>query len=97
MIEKSVRVAPSENPGYQVYPNPAADIVQIRFNAETDNLYNISVVDKNGKKIAQITEGILKKGAYSFEWDTSKMTNGLYYIVIQRGGEKSTMKVIVSK
>lgn len=81
-----------------IYPNPITDISNIELVLNKEMEVKIVVFDSNLKEIALVQESKkLEKGRHIFEWKTDNVSNGMYFIHIQRGSEKITQKVLVNK
>ena len=64
----------------KVFPNPADDQCNIRFELGEKQLVKIMLVDALGKNIKQITDGPLMTGKYEFTIDTSTLPSGIYFL-----------------
>jgi len=64
----------------QIYPNPVSSATQIKFSLYKPNLINLSVLDIRGRKIETILSKKLIQGAYSIQWNASKLPSGTYFI-----------------
>ena len=72
---------------YELYPNPASDIIHI----EGDDLNCAVIYDSAGKivNVVQITNNSL---------NTSSLTQGVYYVnIINNKGESSIQKIVIEK
>jgi hypothetical protein len=67
-----------------VFPNPANGVVNIVFDVEKDDFYDISVIDHTGRLVSHIFEGELKAGKHHYGWlpgDVGKvLPDGIYFI-----------------
>jgi len=80
-----------------IFPNPASQTVNIRFNLITPNVVSIKVYDINSNMVANVYEGFLEHGIQNFDWNTSRVTSGAYFTHITASGHTSTVKIIVNK
>ena len=80
-----------------IFPNPASETVNIRFNLVKPSQINIGIYDINSIKVADIYDGFLELGLQNFEWNISRITSGTYFARITALGATSTVKIIVEK
>jgi len=79
----------------QVFPNPADDVIQVQFEAGSDNSqFIVSLLDSDGKEIIRQEERGFK-GQYNQAIDVSSLKEGTVYIRIQANGQTSTTPVII--
>lgn len=82
------------NTNVVLYPNPASDIIYIGGINET--IREVSVIDINGKVIIQENIGTLpENGIVSL--DISKLSNGLYSVLLKGSHSFITKKIVVNK
>ena len=86
----------STNIQFSVYPNPTKDFATINFISSNKISTTLIVSDLMGKKIKEFTiEG--NYGVNSFDFDLSKLENGIYLINFNNNDIKSTQKLILSR
>lgn len=75
------------------YPNPATDVVNITFNAQS-NSTQLSIVDLTGKQVVneQINVG---EGLNQHQISVSNLTKGIYFLKLVSGNHSSTQKLII--
>lgn len=78
------------NNSFEVYPNPASDVVNIKFNDATNAA--ISVLNLAGKEVMTSTVN-----GTQTSFSTSSLTNGVYLIKVSNGTDVQITKVIVRK
>tara|TARA_B110000285_G_scaffold4289_1_gene4564 strand:- start:2519 stop:4336 length:1818 start_codon:yes stop_codon:yes gene_type:complete len=78
------------NNTFEVYPNPASDVVNIKFNDATNAA--ISVLNLAGKEVMTSTVN-----GTQTSFSTSSLTNGVYLIKVSNGTDVQITKVIVRK
>jgi len=101
-IEKSLASVDNKNTDidkseFNIYPNPASN----QFNTEIKaNQYikeaSMAIFDLQGKQIYQ-WNGSIQKGKSKKEFDTDKLSNGIYIINLELGGEKFSKKIVIEK
>ena len=80
---------------FEIYPNPASDLLSLKFNNEETQTFLIKISNKLGKIVYE--ENIeSSKGNFSKNIDVSKLAKGMY--IISLSGEKGIVnkKVIIN-
>lgn len=77
---------------YKLYPNPATNIVNLKFNQSLDNEIEINVFSIQGKLVINTTKQLQNK---SSQLDISSLKSGLYFLKISDGEHTSTKKLII--
>ena len=78
--------------GISVYPNPASDKVTIELNSTLESESNISIIDITGRIIYQTVSN-----ESNLSIDTREFSNGMYQIIVQRGEQIETQKLIITQ
>jgi len=86
----------------KVYPNPFSQQTTIQFSVPKQGHVQLTVYDILGRKIDTIIDENLIKSKYSIQWDAKKslnstVTNGFYFIRLQRNGLFKTERVLFLK
>ena len=88
----------SSNTGVEVFPNPFSNTTNIQLSLASEEEVSIRVSDLEGRTVSVITDGqLLPAGKHSFTWDVkdgSSVDNGMYFIIVERGAERTVNKVI---
>ncbi len=81
----------------EISPNPFRDFVQVRIDAIDDNReFHIRMFDSMGKTVHdQQYKGV--RGRNNFKINTSLLTQGVYYFLIDNGNYRKTEKLILMK
>lgn len=76
-----------------IYPNPASDQINIRFDAQESGTFEVSIFDLQGKLMK---EEIVSnaKGENEISVDIKDLNTGLYFCRIQNGQEVEIIKII---
>ena len=77
------------------YPNPATDVLKIKFNIENDNDVTIRLIDALGKELTTRSLGNLSSGTYRESFNTSGFSSGVYFIEFTLGNEKLVKRFAV--
>jgi hypothetical protein len=77
-----------------VFPNPATDRLNIRYNAADNSIFNLRLISLDGKSILQ-SQFVAKSGVQTIDLDLmeDKLKPGLYVLEIQTEGELFRQKV----
>lgn len=84
-----------ENSTVVIYPNPANDHVELRFNLLNNASTKLQVINATGQMVDEKDFGTLNQGTQSFEYSTNHLQKGLYFFVISSGNEAPVSKKVV--
>ncbi|MFC2085465.1 T9SS type A sorting domain-containing protein, partial [Bacteroidota bacterium] len=80
------------------YPNPFNPMTKITFNLPENNIVSLSIYNSLGEEIKRIVDRKeLVKGVYTFNWNASNYSSGVYFYVLQAGMYIETKKIILMK
>ena len=86
---------PSAVTSFNVFPNPANDLININLNLKESSSVLIDVADITGKQIAVILDekqsGLIKK-----QFTTSQLQNGNYLVRLNVNGKSVTQKLTIA-
>ena len=80
-----------------VYPNPFNPVATINIDLPSNEKFNLSIFDIKGSLVEQIYEGKKVAGNYTFNWDASNSTSGMYLLKAEFGGIIETQKLMLLK
>jgi hypothetical protein len=80
-----------------VYPNPASSTVTASFQLAQSGSVAISVVDVRGTVVSHVPTAFHNAGTVSIPVDMSALSSGLYYLVLESIGGKTTVPVTVAR
>lgn len=67
-----------------VYPNPAADQLNVRINAKVPSTATISILDYTGKTVQTLNNNLaVFNGSNNLSFDVSTLSNGMYLLKIE--------------
>ncbi|MDF1570940.1 MAG: fasciclin domain-containing protein [Bacteroidales bacterium] len=78
-----------------VYPNPASDLINFRFEMSNSSEVSIEVYDIVGQKVTERYLGVLPTGGHDYVMGTESMENGIYIIIVNSGNSAFVDKVKV--
>ena len=77
------------------YPNPFSENVTIKYNLIQDAKVDIRITDLSGKVLSHPVNVLQHgKGRYTFTYNASKLSRGVYYCIIRSGNKKQTLKLV---
>ena len=79
------------------YPNPFNPSTVFSYEIPNEGKVHISVHDVNGRMVDILTDGILKSGSHSIEWNGNSQPTGLYFIKVEYNQEIKTEKIMLVK
>jgi hypothetical protein len=80
-----------------VYPNPASDEVNIKFELPATSDMEILLLDEMGRLVRVISKGKRLKGEYTEQVQVAGLSAGLYYVSLRAGEMRETKSLVISK
>jgi hypothetical protein len=81
-----------------LFPNPAKEMATLSVNAFNATMLNVSVYDITGKIVLNpVQNQMISSGDNSFTLDTKSLYNGIYFVTLETGYGKETVKLVVNK
>ncbi|MDF7811593.1 T9SS type A sorting domain-containing protein [Hymenobacter sp. YC55] len=100
-LDTATRVAVSEASSRQkltVYPNPAAATATVSFRPALDGAAQVQVYNQLGQQVAILYDGTVRKGQhYALSLHGHNLPAGLYTCSLLVGGQRETVRVLVSR
>ena len=93
----SLAIVPNNINLYNPYPNPFNPIVNFDIDINHPSKINIDIYSINGVFIKSIYNGYMNPGSYSFEWNGSQHSSGLYIINLTYNNNFMQKKVLLLK
>ncbi|MEO6693886.1 MAG: T9SS type A sorting domain-containing protein [Ignavibacteria bacterium] len=81
----------------QNYPNPFNPSTSISFDIPSLSEVSLSVFDLTGREIASLVNETLEPGSYSYKWNASQLSSGIYFYRIKAGSFVQTKKMVLIK
>lgn len=78
------------------YPNPFVDRVQLYWSLPESGPVTIDAYDVQGRRVAQLHEGVTAAGRHTLTWDGSRLAAGAYWIRITTPSGSQTRSVVKS-
>ncbi len=80
---------------FDAYPNPAKDFLNIAFNTEKEEGYNIQLIDVTGRVISHIN-GSTVIGENQYQMNLANVSNGVYFVVLKNNNSIIQKKIMVN-
>ena len=82
---------------FNIYPNPVSESTTIEINNPKYQYISLSITDIFGREVKSLYSGSHTPGNISFNWNTSGITDGIYFCRLNLGGENFVKAVVVSR
>lgn len=76
-----------------IYPNPITNNGVLEFNANSTDVIVVTIYDVSGRIILN-NQHFTNKGINKIQLETSNLTNGMYFISLKNGNNKTNLKFI---
>ncbi|MEN0006630.1 MAG: M56 family metallopeptidase [Bacteroidota bacterium] len=80
--------------GFQVFPNPFEDQIEVKYQLAEKQSTSLQVFDALGQLVHVLAPNAERIGAQSARWDASEMPAGTYTIILQAGNIKVSKSVV---
>lgn len=80
----------------ELFPNPTKGKINLNFDSENEAIMRTNIIDITGK-IIQSEDFNIKSGKNNIYFDLNGIDNGIYYLELNNGNLKNTLKFIVFK
>lgn len=81
----------------QNYPNPFNPSTKISFDIPVTSLVSLKIYDITGREVQRLVNSSLNAGSYTFIFDGSRLSSGVYYYRIEAGDFVQTKKMLLIK
>jgi len=82
---------------FQNYPNPFNASTQIRFTIPKSAFVSLKIYSVLGEEIAALISERLNAGTHTYDWDTVKLSSGIYYYHFIADNFREVKKMILIK
>ncbi len=79
-----------------IAPNPANQEVAVHYDLKVDGIVKSYIMDLTGRVVSEVFTSEVSKGNYSLTFPTQTLSNGMYIVVFEQNGERSTHKLVIS-
>ncbi len=81
----------------QNYPNPFNPATTIRYDVSQSGPVTLTVYDAVGRIVGRLVDQIQAQGSYTYRFDGTSLSSGLYIVELQSGMKKRSKKMILMK
>jgi hypothetical protein len=82
---------------YQNYPNPFNPSTKIKFDIPAKEHVKLVVYDMLGRELSVLVNEILQAGTYETEWNSGRISSGIYFVKLVSGSYMNNIKMILIK
>jgi len=93
----SENIVPNEYSLEQNYPNPFNPTTTIKFSIPEASNVKLTIYNAIGQKVAEVVNGTMEAGSYSFNWDATNVASGLYFYELNTNNFSSVKKMMLLK
>ena len=93
-------ISPDKIKLYPAYPNPFNPTTTITFDVPSSiesSLVSLGLYDLRGRQVSVLLNSYLNPGVYSYKWNGSKFSSGMYIAKLSIGSKNETQKIILLK
>ncbi|NNG26737.1 MAG: T9SS type A sorting domain-containing protein, partial [Ignavibacteriaceae bacterium] len=81
----------------QNFPNPFNPSTTIEFSLSNTVYVTLEVFNTLGERVGVLASEEFSAGTYSYKWDASNLTSGIYFYILQAADFIQTRKMILLK
>ncbi len=96
-IEQTAGNFPQRIQLFQNYPNPFNPSTTIEFSLPKSSEVILKIFNILGEEVAELVSDRLSAGSYSYDWNASNMTSGVYLYRLEAGNYIETKKMILMR
>lgn len=82
---------------YQNYPNPFNPLTKIKFDIPKNGLVTLKIFDISGREVLTVINAQMSAGSYSYEWNASNISSGVYFYRLEASEYSDVKKMILIK
>ena len=97
LVEPFGKNAPSGYVLHTPYPNPFNNSTILNFDLPVAGEVNLAVYDITGREIMTLIDGYHSAGAHEATFDGSGLSSGIYFAVLNAGGHRESVKMVLLK
>jgi len=88
---------PSKYSLSQNYPNPFNPTTNIKFALSKSGFVSLKIYDLSGREVSSLVNENLSVGTYSYTFDASKLSSGIYFYTLKSNNFSETKKMMLIK
>jgi aminopeptidase N len=78
-------------------PNPIQNLTRVTYSLNTPDFVDIDLYNSTGVKLSTITEKYHAAGEHSVEFNSERLTAGIYFIVLRTARKTESLKIVKSE
>ncbi len=90
-------VVPEKFSLFNNYPNPFNPATNIKFDIAKSSFVKLFIYDSKGAVVNELVNSNLQAGSYSYSFDASKLSSGVYFYRVEAGSFTETKRMILLK
>lgn len=94
-INTGIQSTAAEEMQFKIYPNPAIDMLNIRYSLKENADVSINLYSIDGREITRLYEGNQAMGSHALQQRTSILEAGTYYCELTAGGHSDHFPFVV--
>jgi len=94
---EEILLSPSNFDLVSLYPNPFNPEVTIQVNVREPGELNIDIFNLSGRRVKTLANSTIGVGSYSFKWDSSNNSSGMYFFKLTIGETVMIKKALLLK
>lgn len=94
---QEILLSPSNFDLVSLYPNPFNPEVTIQVNVREPGELNIDIFNLSGRRVKTLANSTIGVGSYSFKWDSSNNSSGMYFFKLTIGETVMIKKALLLK
>ena len=79
------------------HPNPFNPVATIRYGLAEEGPVRLTVYDLLGRRVAVLLDGVQTPGRHTVRFEASRLSSGLYFVILDAGGKTFTKSVLLMK
>ncbi len=83
--------------GLMALPSVVRENAQIQYAIPERQLIRLDLYDIIGRKVKTIAQGCVEPGIYSYRFDSSDLSSGVYFLVLEGERESRTRKLLIAR
>lgn len=80
---------------FDIYPNPASDWLKLKYTLENESEVSIQIVNPFGKIVREVENATQPHGTYTHEISLADINTGIYMIVVNIAGTRSSTSLLI--
>ncbi|HFA49203.1 MAG TPA: T9SS type A sorting domain-containing protein [Bacteroidetes bacterium] len=86
-----------ENGNLEIYPNPAFDKINVKLHLTEKEMLSVKLFNAQGMLLEKISNREYTAGQQQIYLPTDGIPSGVYFVVLEAGGHRKAVKVLVQK